>query len=94
MADSRIPADESFDVNLLHEIGSRMAAADPLHEVLAQVVEFVAAVVTCDSASFMSWRKVNWCFARQRILTLKSSIICGCTWARESPVGWRSINNR
>lgn len=40
---------ESLDVNFLHEIGSRMAAADPLHEVLAQVVEFAAAVVKCDS---------------------------------------------
>jgi signal transduction protein with GAF and PtsI domain len=33
----------------LHEIGSRMAAADPLHEVLAQIVEFAVAVVACDS---------------------------------------------
>lgn len=39
--------DVNFD--LLHEIGSRMAAADPFHEVLARVVEFAADVVKCDS---------------------------------------------
>jgi signal transduction protein with GAF and PtsI domain len=36
-------------VDFLHEIGSRMASADPLHEVLAQVVEFAADLVECDS---------------------------------------------
>ena len=36
-------------VDFLHEISSRMAAADPLHEVLAQVVEFAADLVECDS---------------------------------------------
>jgi uroporphyrinogen-III synthase len=36
-------------VDYLHEIGSRIAAADPLHEVLAQVVDIVTAVVKCDS---------------------------------------------
>ncbi len=35
--------------NLLHEIGSRMAAADPFHDVLERVVEFAAGVVKCDS---------------------------------------------
>ncbi len=34
---------------MLHEVGSRMAAADPLHDVLDRVVEFIAAVVPCDS---------------------------------------------
>ena len=37
------------EIDLLHEIGSRIAAADPLHGVLARVVEFVASVVACDS---------------------------------------------
>ncbi|HWX55839.1 MAG TPA: GAF domain-containing protein [Verrucomicrobiae bacterium] len=37
------------EVDFLHEIGSRMAECDSLHEVLAQVVEFAAAVVKCDS---------------------------------------------
>jgi signal transduction protein with GAF and PtsI domain len=40
---------ENLDVDFLHEISSRMAAADPLHEVLGRVVEFAAALVKCDS---------------------------------------------
>ncbi len=39
----------SDDIDLLHEIGSRIASADPLHAVLARVVEFVSSVVSCDS---------------------------------------------
>jgi uroporphyrinogen-III synthase len=42
-------AGDNSDVDFLHEIGSRMAAADLLHEVLARIVEFVVAVVNCDS---------------------------------------------
>jgi uroporphyrinogen-III synthase len=38
-----------FDLELLHEISSRMAAADPFHEVLAHVVDFASEVVKCDS---------------------------------------------
>jgi uroporphyrinogen-III synthase len=41
------PADVHLEV--LHEIGSRMAAADPFHEVLAQVIEFAVEAVKCDS---------------------------------------------
>ena len=37
------------DIAFLHEIGQRIAAADPLHMVLARVFEFVSAVVMCDS---------------------------------------------
>jgi uroporphyrinogen-III synthase len=37
------------DVDLLHEIGSRLASASPLHAVLAQVVNVVSSVVRCDS---------------------------------------------
>jgi signal transduction protein with GAF and PtsI domain len=40
---------ESLEVDFLHELSSRMAAADPLHEVLERVVEFAAALVKCDS---------------------------------------------
>ena len=36
-------------VEFLLEMASRMAAADPLHEVLGKVVEFAASVVNCDS---------------------------------------------
>jgi signal transduction protein with GAF and PtsI domain len=42
-------SDNNPEVDFLHEIGSRMAAADPLHEVLAKVVEFSAALLKCDS---------------------------------------------
>jgi signal transduction protein with GAF and PtsI domain len=37
------------EVDLLHAIGSRMAAADPFHEVLSQVVECAVSLVKCDS---------------------------------------------
>jgi uroporphyrinogen-III synthase len=37
------------EIAFLHEIGERIAAADPLQTVLARVVEFVSAVVMCDS---------------------------------------------
>jgi len=39
----------SPDIEFLHEVAGRIAAADPLHDVLDHVVEFVAAVVKCDS---------------------------------------------
>src|SRR5262245_8319125 len=37
------------DIDLLHEIGSRLAASDPFHAVLSRVVDFVSTVVLCDS---------------------------------------------
>jgi signal transduction protein with GAF and PtsI domain len=40
---------EESDIDFLHEIGSRIAAADPLHTVLSRVVQFVSGVVQCDS---------------------------------------------
>jgi uroporphyrinogen-III synthase len=36
-------------LGFLHQIGSQMAAADPLHRVLERIVEFVSSVVKCDS---------------------------------------------
>src|ERR1700691_6610088 len=42
-------ADEILDIEFLHEIGSRMAAADPFHAVLERVVDFVSTVAMCDS---------------------------------------------
>ena len=35
--------------DFLHEIGSRMAASDPLHLVLNQIVDFACSVISCDS---------------------------------------------
>src|SRR6185295_19981951 len=37
------------DIDLIHEIGSRIAAADPLHAVLGRVVDFVTSLVQSDS---------------------------------------------
>jgi uroporphyrinogen-III synthase len=37
------------DIDLLHEIGSRLAAAEPLHDVLSRVVDVVSTLVHCDS---------------------------------------------
>jgi uroporphyrinogen-III synthase len=39
----------NFDIALLNKMASRLSTADPLHEVLNEVVEFVASVVKCDS---------------------------------------------
>jgi uroporphyrinogen-III synthase len=39
----------ALGVDFLHEIGSRMAAADPLHVVLARIVDFACALIQCDS---------------------------------------------
>ena len=36
-------------IDFLHQISSRIAAADPLHVVLASIVEFVTTVIPCDS---------------------------------------------
>ena len=36
-------------LEFLHSVTSRIAAADPLHEVLDQIVEFVSEFVNCDS---------------------------------------------
>jgi signal transduction protein with GAF and PtsI domain len=41
--------DTTSEIGFLHEIGSRFAAADPLHTVLGRVVNFVSTVVQCDS---------------------------------------------
>src|SRR3981081_4738517 len=40
---------EDSNVDLLHEIGVRLATADEFHDVLTRVVEFASALVTCDS---------------------------------------------
>src|SRR5271165_3860318 len=44
-----ISAGPSIDVDFLHEIGRRMASAEPLHQVLARVVDFVTGLMRCDS---------------------------------------------
>ncbi len=42
-------AHDGGDIDFLHEIGSRMAASDPLHAVLERIVEFASSLVQCDS---------------------------------------------
>ncbi len=49
MVDNEASVTTSSDIDVLHEIGSLIAAADPLHTVLARVVTFVTAAVRCDS---------------------------------------------
>jgi uroporphyrinogen-III synthase len=39
----------SPDIDFMHELASQMSAADPLHKVLARVVEFATTIVKCDS---------------------------------------------
>ncbi|MFZ0940592.1 MAG: GAF domain-containing protein, partial [Candidatus Sulfotelmatobacter sp.] len=40
---------EDSHVDLLHEIGNRLATADGFHDVLTRVVDFASALVKCDS---------------------------------------------
>jgi uroporphyrinogen-III synthase len=40
---------EHRDIDVLHQIGERIAAADPLHSVLKTVVDLVSAILKCDS---------------------------------------------
>ena len=42
-------ADSRSAVDALHDIGRRLASADPLHDVLSRVVQFVSSLVSCDS---------------------------------------------
>jgi len=46
--DTFLTAEDSH-VDMLHEIGVRLATADGFHEVLARVVDFATALVKCDS---------------------------------------------
>lgn len=49
LSPSELYVSGNSDIDLLHDIGSRIAAADPLHAVLSRVVDFVSTVVQCDS---------------------------------------------
>jgi len=40
---------DNAHIDVLHDIGSRIAASDPLQRVLSRVVEFVSSLVKCDS---------------------------------------------
>lgn len=58
--DNFIQAQEEIgDIDLLHEIGSRMAAPDPLHEVLEQIIQMVTVGMQCDSCFIYVLDKEN-----------------------------------
>lgn len=40
---------EPRDIEFLHELGERIASADPLHKVLLRILDFIASVMKCDS---------------------------------------------
>jgi signal transduction protein with GAF and PtsI domain len=43
------PLHNDVDIDFLHDISSRLAADDPLHQDLARIIEFASSVVKCDS---------------------------------------------
>jgi len=43
-------------MDFLHEISSRMAAADSLHLVLDRIVDFITSVIPCDSCLSTYWK--------------------------------------
>lgn len=43
------PLTSTNALDFLHDVGTRLAAADPVHEVLDRIVEFVSDLVNCDS---------------------------------------------
>jgi two-component system, response regulator PdtaR len=43
------PTEDTDDIEFLHEIGSRMAAADSLESILQRILDFIADLVRCDS---------------------------------------------
>ena len=49
MRTTTLDVSDKSDIDLIHEIGSRIAAADPLHDVLGRVVDLVSTLVLCDS---------------------------------------------
>src|SRR6266567_5731555 len=50
---------DDSSVDLLHELGSCMASADALHDVLARVVDFATALMKCDSCLFYLLQNVQ-----------------------------------
>lgn len=49
LATAQIARPAISGVDFLHEIGSRMAASDPLHTVLNRIVDFACSLIQCDS---------------------------------------------
>ena len=49
MNDQIKPTEDTQDIEFLHEIGSRIAAADTLESILQRILDFIADLVRCDS---------------------------------------------
>jgi uroporphyrinogen-III synthase len=49
LAPTQASRSATLGLDFLHEIGSRMAAADPLHDVLSRIVDFACSLIHCDS---------------------------------------------
>jgi uroporphyrinogen-III synthase len=47
--DVQFGSGEPRDIEFLHELGERIASADPLHKVLLRILDFIASVMKCDS---------------------------------------------
>jgi len=52
---------KNVELDMLHEIGNRIAAADPLPELLGRVVEVISAVVASDSCFVYVLEVTTWC---------------------------------
>jgi uroporphyrinogen-III synthase len=46
---SQFRLEEGSEIDLLHQIGSSMAAVDSFHEVLSRIIEMVSEAIRCDS---------------------------------------------
>jgi len=49
MIETDPPVTDASDIECLHDISSRIAAADPFHTVLSRIVSVVSSLVQCDS---------------------------------------------
>lgn len=49
MIETEVSVTDRSDIDFLHEISRRIAAADPVHSVLSRIVSFVSSLVQCDS---------------------------------------------
>jgi hypothetical protein len=86
---------EDVEVDLLHDIGSRPGAADPVHDVLARLVDFVSALVKCDCCLIYVLEGDE--------LVLRASKtphpevvdrLRAAAWGRESQAGWPNTRSR
>jgi hypothetical protein len=63
---------EDVEVDLLHDVGSRPGAADPVHDVLARLLDFVSALVKCDCRLIYVLEGDELVLRRRKLRTRKS----------------------